>query len=94
MGAYTNSRDAYASKTFSGQLLVTMTINFLINFLWQWSAMGKFSSFSSACQPSARGRLCRLPDSARLTHTLCTHLPPPQPLPPGPPSPPFPCTRR
>jgi hypothetical protein len=48
MGAYTNSREAYASKTFTGQLLMTMIINWLINFLWQWGSMGKFTSFSSA----------------------------------------------
>ena len=40
---YTNTKDAYRSKTFAGQLLVTMVINFGINFGWQWFAMSAFS---------------------------------------------------
>ena len=90
MGAYTNSRDAYASKTFSGQLITTMIINFLINFLWQWGSMGKFASFSSAWLEARGRRAGRSSLDCRLAHTSplplsapTTRVPPPQPLPPG-----------
>ena len=82
MGAYTNSRDAYASKTFSGQLLVTMVLNWLINFLWQWGSMGGFSSFASALRMPhllpAASPLRRLPCAApAASQCVGAYNPPP-----------------
>jgi hypothetical protein len=68
---FTTSAAAYASKTFREQVIITMIINFGVNFGWEWWAMSAWPLRHAPCTPSCPS----LP-----AHSSCTPAPrtPPQ----------------
>ena len=69
---FTTSAAAYASKTFREQVIITMIINFGVNFGWEWWAMSAWPLRHAPLHPQLPQPPCSL-----LLHP-CTLHPPPQ----------------